>query len=96
MKENTKWYWEQTQKQNNIIITKCTILHPCLDVLSVTHEKQIPKSVCNRNQARKDLQRQPICLTDSDHYFILGVIKRRETVEYDRYMSVDNKQNYFT
>ena len=52
--------------------------------------KKTPKSVCNRNQARKDIQKLPICFTDSDHDFILGKIKHRDTIEYERKMSDDN------
>ena len=54
----------------------------------VKDEKQ--KSVCNKNQARKAVQRRPICLTDSDRDFILDEIKRRGIIEYKRKMSVDD------
>ena len=29
------------------------------------------KSGCNKNLSQKSIQRRPICLIDSDHYFIL-------------------------
>ena len=67
MKYSTKWYWEQTQQQNNILVPTRTILHPCLDIMVVTEVKEIPNSLCNRNQAHKSIQRHSICLTDSDH-----------------------------
>ena len=38
----------------------------------------ITRSVCNRNQAKKDLQRHPIFLTDYGHSIILEEIERRE------------------
>ena len=53
-----------------------------MDVMEVTEVKQIPRIVSNRNQASKDLQRHPRCLTDSDNDFILDKIKRIDTIEY--------------
>ena len=43
-----------------------TIVHPCLDEITVTEVKQILNSLCKRNQSHKDLQGLPICCTDSD------------------------------
>ena len=37
-----------------------------------------PKSIFNKNQTRKAMQRHPICLTDSDHDNILDEIKHRK------------------
>ena len=56
-------------------------LHPCLDIMSVTEAKKIPKSVYNRNKERRFLQRHNICLTESDHYLFIYEIKRRDTIE---------------
>ena len=64
-----------------------------MDVMAVTDAKQIRKSVCNRNQAYKALQRHHICLTDSDDYFILDGIKFRDTIEYERDTSVDDNED---
>ena len=50
MQENNKWYWEQAQTQNNIIVKTRTIVHICLDAMIVTGAKKIPKSVLKRNQ----------------------------------------------
>ena len=75
--------------KNNIIVTTHTILNPCLDVMTVNELKQIPNIVCNRNQARKSIQRRTICLIESDNDYILDKIKLRETIEYERKMSVD-------
>ena len=58
-------------------------------VMAVTSVKYIPKSLCNRNQARKDLQKYTICLTNYDHDFILDEIKRRDTIKYEINISVD-------
>ena len=46
--------------------------------------KKTPNSVYNINQARKAIKRRPICLTDSDHDYILDEIKRGYTIEYDK------------
>ena len=62
-------------------------------VMLVIDVKQTPNIECNRNQAHKYLQRHTICLTDSDHDFILDEIKYGENIEYERDMSVnDNKE----
>ena len=82
MQDNTKWYWEKSQQQNNIIVPTLTFIHPCLDVMEVTEVKQIPKSVCSINQACKALKRCPICITDLYHDFILDKIKRRHNIQY--------------
>ena len=39
MQDNTKWYWEQSPQQNNIIVPTRTIVHPCLDFTTVTEVK---------------------------------------------------------
>ena len=40
MQDNTKWYWEQSPQQKNIIVSTCTVPHPCLDVTTVTEVKK--------------------------------------------------------
>ena len=54
------------------------------------NDMKITNSVWNRNQSHKSLQKHYIRLTDSDHYHIIDEIKRRDTVEYQRDMSVDD------
>ena len=71
MKENTKWYWEHNQKQQVIVVPTHNIVHTCIGVILVKYVHDIPKSICNRNQAGQDLKRHHICLTDSDHYSII-------------------------
>ena len=82
MKYNTKWYWEKSPQQK-IIVPTFIIVHLCFNVMTVTEVKDA-KSVCNKNQSHKAIQRHPIFLTDSYHDFILDEIKSRETIEYDR------------
>ena len=64
---DTNWYWNQHPQQHIITVPTRTILHPQLEVNSVTDFDAIPKSVCNRTQAITAISRQPICLTDSDY-----------------------------
>ena len=80
MQDNTKWYWEQSPQQNNIIFPTHTFMNPCLDVMTVTEVKQKPKNLCKKNQPHKAIQRRTICLTESDHDYILDEIKRRDTI----------------
>ena len=53
-----------------------TILHPCIDVVRITGVQDIPKTVCNRIQAKKSIQEHPICLTNADYDYILDEIER--------------------
>ena len=55
MKENMKWYWEQTQQQQIIYFLTRTIVHTCLDVFVVKEVQYISISVCNKNQPQQDL-----------------------------------------
>ena len=72
----TNFCWNQQPRQHVITIPTRTIIHPQLEVNAVTYFPTIPTSVCTRTQAKKDISRQPICLTNSDHYYILEEIVR--------------------
>ena len=62
-------------------------------LMAVTEVKQMPKSECNRNQAHKYFKKHNICITDSDHDFVIGEIKRRYTIEYEKEIIVyDNEE----
>ena len=61
-----------------ITVATRTILHPQLEVNAVTYFHSIPTSVCTRTQVRKDIPRQPICLTDSGDDYILEDIGHRD------------------
>ena len=54
------------------------------------HERKKSKSACNENQAHKATKRRPIRLTDNDNDYIIGDIKLRDPIEYERKMSVDD------
>ena len=49
MKTKKKWYWEQTQKQQVIVVTTFIIFHPCLDFIVVKDLQDIRKGICNIN-----------------------------------------------
>ena len=95
MQVDTNWYWNQQPKQNVITVPRRTILHPKLEVNTVTDFNAIPTSVCNRTQVKKSISRQPICLTDSDYDCILKEIGRREKTKSERDVEVysDNEEN---
>ena len=74
MKENSNWYWKQESMKHNIIVPTRIILHPCLDVVRIIDVHGIPKTVCNRIQAKKSIQRHSIFLIDTDYDYILDEI----------------------
>ena len=43
----------------------------------------IPRSICNIHQTKQNLQRHPVCLTDSDPDYILEEIEYRDKIEYE-------------
>ena len=71
MQENYNWHFKQQSLQHTMIVPTCTILHPCLDVARIRYFQDIPKTVRNRIQAMKVIQRHPIIMTDADYNFIL-------------------------
>ena len=78
MQVDTNWYWNQHPQRNFITVPTRTILHPQLEVNKITDIHDIPKSVCNRKQAKKITSRHPIYLTDSYYDYILEEIGRQE------------------
>ena len=89
MQEDSNWYRKQQSLKHNIIVTTPTILHPCLDVIRLTYVQETPKTICNRIQAKKPIQRYPIFLTDADYDYILDEIERRYKIEFERNVSVN-------
>ena len=71
MQEITNWFWDQHPQQQVIIVPTHKILHPRIDVTAITYIHEVPKSVCNRTQAKTSIARHPICLTGSDYNYIL-------------------------
>ena len=67
---------KKTLRQTYIVPTR-TILHPRLDVITIIYVQDIPKIVFNRIQAKKNIRRHPIFMTDADYDFFYE-IKRRE------------------
>ena len=64
MKTNTNCYWQQLENKKSIIITTHTIVHTCIDVSTIEDVADILRMLCNKKQARKDVQRHTICLSD--------------------------------
>ena len=79
----TNWYWNQQPKHHVITVTIRTIIHPKLEVNTVTDFHEIPTSVCSRTQ-EKSISRQPICLTYADYDYILEEIGCRDKIEFER------------
>ena len=48
----TNWYWDQHPEQHIITVPIYTILHPRLEVNSITYFNAIHKRSCNRTQAK--------------------------------------------
>ena len=56
MKVDTNWYWNQHTQHHVITLPTRTILHPRLEVNSVTDFHAIPKSVCNKTPQKQPYQ----------------------------------------
>ena len=97
MQLDTNWYWNQQPKHHVITVTTRKILHPQLEVNTIIYIHDIPKSVCNRTQAKKSISRHPICLTDSDYGYILKEIGRRSKIEFERDVEInsDDEENLY-
>ena len=57
-----------------------TIINPRLDVITIRYVQYIPKNLCNRIQANKNIQRHPIIMTDADYDYIFYGIERSEKI----------------
>ena len=73
--------WKQQPLQQTIIVPTLTIIHPCLDVITIIYVQDIPKNLCNRIQSNKSIQIHPIIMTDTDYDYILDEIECREKNE---------------
>ena len=69
IQESTNCFWDEYPQQQGITVLTRTILHTRLDVIAITDIHDIPKSVCNRTQAKIIISRHPICLTDSENNY---------------------------
>ena len=87
---DTNWYCNKHPEQHATTVTTRTILHPRLEVIAVTVFHAMPKSVCNRKQAKKSISIQPIFLTDSDYDYISEEIGRRDKIEFEIYVEVSS------
>ena len=92
MQEKTKCYWEQKNQQQVIVFLTHTIIYPCIDVMAVKYIDDINTSVSNRNQQKKALKLHPICLTESDHDYIVDKFLHRDKIEYEKNISVEDDE----
>ena len=53
---DTTWYCNQQPKQHVITVPTRTIIHPQIEVNAATYLHDIPKSVCNKTQAKNQYQ----------------------------------------
>ena len=67
MQVDTNFYWNQHPQQHFITVPTRTILHPQLEINTVTDFHAITKIVCNSTHAKQSISRQPLCLTDYDY-----------------------------
>ena len=88
MQVDTNWYWNHKPKHHLITVTTRTILHPQLEVDTITDFHAIPTSICSRTQAKKSISRQPKCFTDADNDYILEEICCRDKIEFEREVDV--------
>ena len=70
-------------------------MHSCYHVVAVKYVHYVPKSIHNINNTKIDLQKHPICLTDSDHDYILGEIEHRNKIELERNLRDDGDEEQF-
>ena len=84
----TTWYWNQKPKQYVITVPTHTILHPQLEVNSVTEFHAIPTNVCTGKKAKNSISRKPIYLTDCEYDYILEEVGCRYKIEFEIYVEV--------
>ena len=94
MQENYNCYLKQHSLQHNKIVPTRTIIHPHLDVVIIKDVPDTPKTVCNRIQAKKYMQRHPICMTEADYDYILDEIESREN-EFEQNVSVNSDKEWY-
>ena len=58
----------------------------------ISQKSKILKSVWNKNEACKAIKRSPKVLTDSDCDPILGEIKGRDKIEYEKKIVYDRRE----
>ena len=55
IQEIINWYWGHKKQQQLIIVPTLTSVHPCIYVVTVENVHDIPRSIFDRNQAKKAL-----------------------------------------
>ena len=95
MQEKTNCYWQQQPLQHNITVQTRTIIHSRLNVFGIKNVQDIPKNVCSIIQAKKAIQRYPICMTDADYDYILDKTEVREKNDFERTVSVNSDKEQY-
>ena len=57
----------------------------------IKHIVDIPRSICNKKQARQAVQSQPICIVDGYHEYIIDEIECSDHIEYETEIHNDDK-----
>ena len=81
------------QPQQVIIFLTRTIVQLCLESFSVKYFQDIPRSVCNRNQARQNLQIHIIYMTDWDHDYVIDEMSLQNKIEYEIYINIEDNSD---
>ena len=95
IQEKINWYWDHKNQQEVIIVPTQNFVHPCLDVVAVKYDHDIPKGVFNRNNSKQALQKHPIYLTEYDHDYIFEEIEHRDKIELEINSRDDGDEEYF-
>ena len=56
MQADTDWYWYQQPHQHVNTVPTHTIIHPRLEVSTITDINDITKSVCNRTELKNNIK----------------------------------------
>ena len=81
MNSKTNWYWQHHGTNQSVLISTSTIVRPCLDLSVINNGADIPKST-RYKKLHQDVQRQPICIADTDHEYIIDKIEICDHIEY--------------
>ena len=66
-----------------------------LDVSVVKYVADVTRNISNKKQARQALQKRPIFITHTYHYFIIDKIMRWYQIEHRKQINIDNNSQYF-
>ena len=76
--------FKEDENEHIVIISTCTIFHPCIDVSVLKDYAYITSNFFNKKQARQDLQRQLVFITYSYYDYILYKNKHERHINNDK------------